>query len=65
MLVLSRHKGESIIISLSEEADPNMTIDQLFANGPVVLDINEIKGGQVRLGFDAPLELEIMRDELI
>lgn len=52
MLILSRHQGESIIISASEKADPSMTLGELFANGPAVLYIDEVKGGQVRLSFD-------------
>jgi hypothetical protein len=45
MLVLSRHQGESILISPSENADPNMTLGEVFANGPAVLNIDEVKGG--------------------
>ena len=65
MLTLSRRLGESIIISASEKADPNMTLGELFANGPAVLHIERLRKGEVRLRFDAPLELRIMRDELI
>ena len=47
MLVLSRKKGERIVISENIEV--------------VVL---EIRGGRVKLGFEAPKEVSIHRKEL-
>ena len=64
MLTLTRKEGESILISLSEDADPNLTLADLFANGPLALQVKSIKGKQVSLGFDAPKELLILRQEL-
>jgi len=35
MLTLSGHQGESIIISISKNVDPNMTISEFFSNKPI------------------------------
>jgi sRNA-binding carbon storage regulator CsrA len=64
MLVLTRKEGESILISLADNADPDMTLGELFANGPVELYIKNISGKQVGLSFKAPRELLILRNEL-
>ncbi len=51
MLVLSRRVGERIVIGSGPDA--------------VVVEVLEIRPGQVRLGFHAPPEVEIMREELL
>lgn len=51
MLVLSRKKHEGIWITAS--------------NGDRIhLAVVEIRGDKVRLGFDAPLQVKILRDEV-
>jgi len=47
MLVLSRKKGESIII-----------------NDNIVVTLVDIRGDKVRLGFDAPKDVPIHRQEV-
>lgn len=47
MLILTRKKGESIIIG------DNIQIQVL-----------NVKGGQVRIGIDAPREFQIFREEI-
>ena len=64
MLILTRREGEAILISMAENADPNLTLAELFANGPLQLQIKKISGKQVSLSFDAPRELLILRNEL-
>ena len=51
MLVLSRHKNESIVIG-----DPD--------NGGVTVVIVEIRGDKVRLGIEAPKEVPVHRREV-
>lgn len=47
MLVLSRRRGESIVIG-----------------NDVVVSVLEVRGGQVRLGVDAPRHLQVHREEV-
>ena len=65
MLVLTRRPGESILIDIPEDLDPNTPVSELFANGPMEVRILSRKASTVRIGIDAPEELEIMRSELV
>lgn len=49
MLVLSRHRGESIIIG---------------TKGDIVVTIVEVRGDRVRLGIDAPKNVPVNRSEI-
>lgn len=49
MLVLSRKRGESIII----------------ADGLITVTVLEIHGRQVRLGIEAPRDISVVREELV
>ena len=51
MLVLTRHVGETIVIRLPNEQR-------------VQVRVLSVKGGQVRIGTDAPEEVTIVRAEL-
>ena len=51
MLVLSRAEGQKIYLET--------------LNGPVVLAVVEIRYGKVRLGIDAPLSVQIKRDDAV
>jgi len=51
MLVLSRHKNEKIIV--------------MAGDAEIVITVVLIKGTQVRIGIDAPTDVQIMRAELI
>jgi sRNA-binding carbon storage regulator CsrA len=64
MLVLSRKIGESVLISPLDNLDPAMTVKELFSKGPITITIRSI-ARQVRIGFDAPQNLRILRDELV
>jgi len=48
MLVLTRSVGERLIIN----------------NGEIKLSILEVKGNQVRIGIDAPLNVSVHREEI-
>ena len=65
MLVLSRRIEESLIVQPAEDIDPAMTVAELFQNGPVVFHVLATNGNQVRLGIEAPKELNIARNELL
>lgn len=47
MLVLSRKRGESIVI-----------------DGSITVTVLDVKGDRIRLGFEAPAEVPIYRQEL-
>ena len=47
MLVLSRRRGERVVI-----------------DGNITVTVVEIRGSQIRLGFDAPAEIDIRRNEV-
>ena len=51
MLVLSRRRGESIVIPLAE--------------GDVTITVLEVRGDRVRLGIDAPRDVPIHRRETL
>lgn len=63
MLVLTRKEDESVVIFPSQDMDDSMTVKQLFINGPIRVQVQNISG-QVRLGIDAPIELTILREEI-
>ncbi len=65
MLTLSRQEGESLFIDLEDSVDPNMTVGELFADGPIEILVSTIKRGSVKIGIDAPKELNVARNELI
>lgn len=64
MLVLTRRTGESIHIYPSADIPPDMTVAELFRDGPFEIHIRKINPGQVRISIKAPRELTILRHEL-
>jgi sRNA-binding carbon storage regulator CsrA len=65
MLVLSRRADESIVIQPAEGTDCNMTLAQLFANGPIQITLLGGSGRRVKMGIDAPEQLAIRRKDHI
>ena len=63
MLVLSRRNAESIRIVPAEDGDPNMTVAELFANGPIEVTVLGTTGARVKLGISAPTALAIWRHD--
>lgn len=61
MLVLSRRADESIVIQPADGADGNMTMAQLFANGPIQITLLGGTGRRVKMGIEAPEQLAIRR----
>ena len=50
MLVLTRRQGDSVIFETSD--------------GPIEVTVEDISGHQVRVGFEAPKSVKILRGEL-
>ena len=63
MLVLSRRADESIVIQPADGVDSNMTMAQLFANGPIQITLLGGTGRRVKMGIDAPEQLSIRRKD--
>lgn len=65
MLKLTRRAGESLIIRPSKSLDPDMTVGELFSNGPLTVTIMRLHGHQIRIGVSAPDALNVIRSELL
>ena len=65
MLVLTRRPGESILIDIPEDLDPNTPVSALFADGPLEVRILSHKASTGRIGIVAPRDLDILRSELV
>ena len=63
MLVLSRRSEESIVISPAEGIDSDLTLKDLFANGPIQITLLGGNGRRVKMGIEAPAELSIRRKD--
>jgi sRNA-binding carbon storage regulator CsrA len=63
MLILSRRTDESIEIQPEDGADLNMTLAQLFANGPILITLLGGTGRRVKMGIEAPEQLSIRRTD--
>lgn len=55
MLILSARPGESIFATLTEDMPKGTKI---------VVTVTGVKGNQCRLGFDAPLSIDVDRAEI-
>jgi sRNA-binding carbon storage regulator CsrA len=63
VLVLSRRADESIVIQPAEGADTKMTLEELFANGPIQITLLGGTGKRVKMGINAPVHLAIRRKD--
>jgi sRNA-binding carbon storage regulator CsrA len=61
MLVVSRRADEAIQIKLAEGVDGNLTLNDLFANGPIEITLLGGNGRRIKMGIEAPPELCILR----
>ena len=64
MLVLSRRADEAIVIQPADGADANMTMGELFANGPIQITLLGGTGRRVKMGIEAPEQLAIRRKDI-
>jgi sRNA-binding carbon storage regulator CsrA len=63
MLVISRRSDESIQIKLADGADGTLTLNDLFAKGPIEITLLGGNGRRVKMGIAAPPELCIRRKD--
>lgn len=63
MLVVSRKENESIKIEPLDGIDPSMTLQEAFAQGPIVLTLKHVGARRVRIVVEAPGALRIMRSQ--
>ena len=64
MLTLERKIEDSIFLALSPDADPNITLGELFESGVIEIKVTKIEGTRVKLSIDAPKPISIIRAEL-
>ena len=64
MLILTRQPGQSLSIHPHPTLDPGTPVEQVFADGPIRVQVLGVQGPQVRLGVAAPAGLCILREEL-
>lgn len=65
MLVLTRKPDEDLVIRPALGLDPQMTVAELFAGGPLLVRVIGVNGRRVKVGVDAPLTLDVARSELL
>jgi len=65
MLSLTRHENESLFIQLDKNTDPNMTVAELFKDGPIEIRVHDLRKTQIKIGIQAPQELDIVREEAL
>ena len=65
MLVLSRRADESIVIQPAEGVDVRMTLQELFANGPILITLLGGTGRRIKMGIEAPEQLAIRRKDVV
>ena len=63
MLVLSRRSEESIVISPADDTSTELTLKDLFANGPIQITLLGGNGRRVKMGIEAPEQLSIRRKD--
>jgi sRNA-binding carbon storage regulator CsrA len=63
VLVVSRKENESIKIEPIDGVDPSLTLQELFAQGPIVLTLKHVGARRVRIIVEAPGALRIKRTE--
>ena len=61
MLIVSRRTDEGIQIRLADGADGTVTLNDLFAKGPIEITLLGGHGRRVKVGIEAPPELSIRR----
>jgi sRNA-binding carbon storage regulator CsrA len=62
-LVLTRHEGEQIKLSIDPGVDTEMLLKHLLHDG-ITIHVGEMGGGKVKIGVDAPKQILVLRDEL-
>ena len=61
MLIVSRRDVNSIEIRPGDYIDPEMTLADLFRNGPIEITVISLGGKRAKMGVQAPSRLSIWR----
>ena len=61
MLIVSRRDAESILIRPGDGIDLNMTLSDLFSDGPIQITIFSSNNNRVKMGVSAPEQWSIGR----
>lgn len=61
MLIVSRRSEESILIQPAADADMNLRLKDVFADGPIEIIFLGSSARRVKLGIEAPNQLTIRR----
>lgn len=61
MLIMKRKTRQSITIEPVDGVDMSQTLDDLFANGAIEIQLLEVGGSQVKVAIEAPPQLKIWR----
>ncbi len=61
MLVLSRRVGERVFVGEAQDGGTFV----VEASGPIIISVVGIGRGKVKLGFEAPRGLPVVREELL
>ncbi len=64
MLIFARQPGQSLSIHPHPTLDPGTPVEQVFADGPIRVQVLRVQGSQVHLGVAAPAGLCILQEEL-
>ena len=64
MLIFTQPPGHTLTIHPHPRLDPATPVEQLFASGPVVIQVLGVKAEQAHLGVAAPSGLCIVREAL-
>ena len=65
MLMIARREGEALELSLSSNIDPDTPVREVFGNQPIIIKVDKLHLNQVKLAIDAPIEIQILREELL
>lgn len=63
MLIVSRRDAESIEIRPGDDIDLEMTLADLFRDGPIEITVFSSGGNRVKMGVQAPSQLSIWRKD--
>ena len=63
-LVLTRHQGDQIRLTIDPSVDTEKLLTHLLRDG-ITLHVAEIEGTRVRIAMEAPREVKVLREELL
>ena len=64
MLAIQQRESETILLCPLLDIDPDMTVADLFKNGPIRIGFSNIRSNQARIVITVPDTLQIVHEEL-